>query len=223
MHKAPERLRFAAVAVDVVVFGIKDGKLCVYLGLVNRPPHYSNVEAFIGGLIEVGETAEDALKRHLTHKTNLPALYTEQLYTFSAIERDKRNRVISVSYFGLVRPEACDRETPVGVRWCPVNKLPKLAYDHKEIFAVALERLRAKLAYTTMVQCLLPKTFTLTQMQEVYELVLERTLDKRNFRKKILSLDIIAETGEVQAGVKNRPAALYRFTSEKIKELSPIV
>ncbi len=223
MKKAPERLRFAAVAVDAVIFGIKAGKLCVCLGTVNRPPHYVNVEAFIGGLIEVGETAETALTRHLASKTHLPHIYTEQLYTFSALERDKRNRVISISYLALVRPETCEADSTSDIRWCPVSQLPKLAYDHKEIFTVALERLRGKLAYTNLAQFLLPKEFTLTQLQEVYELVLEREIDKRNFRKKILSLGIIEETGKAQEGVKNRPAALYRFTSQKLKELSPII
>jgi len=223
MKKAPERLRFAAVAVDAVIFGIKDGELCVYLGTVNRPPYYVNIEAFIGGLVEVGETAEVALTRHLASKTHLPHIYTEQLYTFTALERDARNRVISISYLGLVRPGVCEQEAASGLRWCPIGKLPKLAFDHKEIFTIAIERLRGKLSYTNLAQFLLPKEFTLTQLQEVYELVLLREIDKRNFRKKILSLGIIEETGKTQEGVKNRPAALYRFKSLKLKELSPIV
>lgn len=223
MTKKWDALHFAAVAIDLVVFGIKDGKLCVLLGDVDRPPHYQNIEAFIGGLVKVGETAEDALMRHLNNKTHLRGIYTEQLYTFSAIERDKRSRVISVSYLGLVRPDVCAAPLPDDLRWCPVSKLPALAYDHNEIFKVALTRLQGKLSYTTIAQFLLSRHFTLTELQEVYELILKKELDKRNFRKKILSLEVVEDTGETQEGVKNRPAALYQFKKEKVIELSSIV
>jgi 8-oxo-dGTP diphosphatase len=223
MKKAPAEMRFAAVAVDVVLFGIVDGNVSVLIGTVNRPPYYEHIEAFIGGLIEVHETSEDALVRHVATKTHLKKIYTEQLYTFSALERDSRNRVISISYLGLVRPDACRLPLMEGMRWCPVQELPKLAYDHTVMYSVARERLKGKISYTNIAQYLLPPQFTLSELQEVYELILTQDIDKRNFRKKILALNIVEETGEMQEGVKNRPAALYRFTSKDLAVLSPIV
>lgn len=222
-QKAPEKLRFAAMAVDVVVFAVLNGKLSVLLGEVSRPPYYTNIEAFIGGLIETRETAEMALERHLTSKVNLKNIYTEQLYTFSEIERDKRNRVISISYLGLVRADVSTLELGKGLRWCSVQELPKLAYDHNKMFTVALNRLKGKVSYTNIAQFLLPNEFTLTELQTVYELILGKGVDKRNFRKKIIALGLVVETGEVQQGVKNRPAALYRFSSDSLKELDILI
>jgi 8-oxo-dGTP diphosphatase len=222
-QKAPEKLRFAAMAVDVVMFTVFDGKLSVLLGEVNRPPYYTNIEAFIGGLIETKETAEMALERHLTSKVNLKKIYTEQLYTFSEIERDKRNRVISISYLGLARVDVDTLELGKGLRWCSVRELPKLAYDHNKMFTVALNRLKGKVSYTNIAQFLLPKEFTLTELQTIYELILDKEIDKRNFRKKIIALGMVTETGRVQEGVKNRPAALYRFSSDSLKELDILI
>ncbi|MEX0918012.1 MAG: NUDIX domain-containing protein [Candidatus Paceibacterota bacterium] len=219
VNKAPERLRFAAVAVDAVLFGIHDGTLQVLIDAVHRPPHYTNAEAFIGGLIDVSETAEEAIVRHLKGKAGLQNVYIEQLRTFSELERDKRNRVISVSYLGLVRPEVVATYKHKTARWCAVADLPKLAYDHDAMFQLAFQRLRGKLTYTTIAQFLLPKTFTLTELQDVYEIVLGTAIDKRNFRKKVLALSMVRDTGKTQQGVKNRPAALYTFTSPTLREL----
>lgn len=223
MNKAPENLRFAAIATDAVVFGIADKKLHVLVQNVNRPPHYINMPGFPGGLIDSNETAEIAVARHLRDKVALTQVYTEQLYTFSAIERDKRNRMISVGYLGCVVSSIIELYQGKDTTWVPVNKVKKLAYDHAEMFDMALSRLRGKLSYTTMAQFLLPKFFTLTELQTVYEVVLGKELDKRNFRKKILALNFLTETGKMQEGVQNRPAALYTFTSKKLIELSPIV
>ncbi len=223
MEKAPENLRFAAMAVDAVVFGIIDKKLHVLVQNVNRPPHYVNVPGFPGGLINASETAEIAVARHLRDKVQLTAVYTEQLYTFSAIDRDKRNRVISVAYLGCVVPQVIESYEAVDAKWIPVSTIKKLAYDHGAMYDLAIARLRGKLSYTTMAQFLLPKSFTLTELQIVYEVVLGKTLDKRNFRKKLLALNCLTETGKMQEGVQNRPAALYTFTTKKLIELSPIV
>jgi 8-oxo-dGTP diphosphatase len=221
--KAPGNLRFATVAVDVVVFAVLEGKLSVLLGEVDRPPYYTDMEAFIGGIITAEETADDAIARHIASKTNLKKMYTEQLYTFSDIERDARSRVIAVSYIGLVRPEVAFTELAPGLRWCPVRQLPELAYDHNAMYKVAIERLRGKISYTNIAQYLLPKEFTLSELQAVYELILGKEVDKRNFRKKIIALEMVVETGEMQAGVKNRPAALYKFKSEKVTELPLVI
>ncbi|MFT5849548.1 MAG: 8-oxo-dGTP diphosphatase [Patiriisocius sp.] len=223
MKKAPEELRFAAMAVDIVIFGIIDKKLHVLVQNVNRPPHYVDIPGFPGGLIAKTETADDALARHLADKVHLTDLYTEQLYTFSAIDRDRRNRVISVGYIGCVKPEVIENYMFEGALWMPVSKIKKLAYDHDAMFTKATARLRGKLAYTTIAQFLLPKSFTLTQLQDVYEVILGTELDKRNFRKKIIALDIVKETGRMQEGVKNRPAALYSYVSKNLKQLPSIV
>ncbi len=225
MKKAPEELRFAAMAVDAVIFGIIDKKLHVLVQNVVRPPHYVNMPGFPGGLIDKTETAEDAVRRHLADKVHLPAkdVYTEQLYTFSDINRDKRNRVISVGYIGCVKPGVIESYDYDDATWLPVRKLGKLAYDHDDMYAMAISRLRGKLSYTTIAQFLLPSFFTLTELQEVYEVILGMDIDKRNFRKKILALDVLKETGRMQEGVKNRPAALYAFKSKAIKELPPVI
>lgn len=223
MKQAPARDRFAAVAVDVVLFGIIDDTLHALVDTVDRPPHYIDIEAFIGGLIESSETAEMAIARHLATKGSLQSSYIEQLCTFSALERDKRNRVISIAYLGLVRPATVETYKHASARWVPIAKLRNLAYDHNQMLATALERLRGKLTYTTIANHLLPNHFTLSELQRVYEIVLNQTLDKRNFRKKILALDVVKETGRMQEGVQNRPAALYTFKQNKVEELTLIV
>lgn len=220
MKKAPESLRFAVISVDIIVFAFIDGALCGLVSPVNRPPHYINTLGFLGGIIEASETAEETSERILKQKGGLEKAYLEQLYTFSAINRDKRNRVVSVAYLGLIRPDVAAAYSHPEAKFVPLKKLSKLAYDHDEMMLTALTRLRGKLTYTTIAQYLLPKHFTLSELQNVYEVILQKELDKRNFRKKILALDIVRETGKLQEGVKNRPAALYEFSSQKIKELT---
>lgn len=222
MKKAPESLRFAVMAVDIITFGFIDGVLCGLVSPVNRPPHYINSTGFLGGIVDAKETAEEASVRVLKQKGNLDKAYLEQLYTFSAVLRDKRNRVVSVAYLALVRPEVAHLYEHPEARFVPLKQLNKLAYDHDEMLLTALGRLRGKLTYTNIAQYLLPKHFTLSELQNVYEVVLQKDIDKRNFRKKILALEIVKETGKMQEGVKNRPAALYEFTSQKIKELTLI-
>lgn len=222
-NQAPEHLRFAAVAVDIVIFSLVDKKLHVLVQNVNLPPHYINMPGFPGGIVTAEETADDAVERHLKDKVGLKNTPTEQLYTFSAVKRDKRNRVISIAHLGFLRPDAMAAYKHKTAKFVPVTKLGKLAYDHDEIYQIALGRLCGKLSYTTIAQYLLSNHFTLTELQDVYEVVLGKELDKRNFRKKILALDIVKETGKLQEGVKNRPAALYTFKSKEVKELSPIV
>lgn len=219
MKQAPASLRFAVVAVDVPVFAIMDGVLHALVSEVNRPPHYVHMLAFIGGIIDSKENTDEATARILKEKAHLQQVYIEQLYTFSKVDRDKRNRVVSVAYVGLVKPEVAQKYAHEDAYFIPVAKLPKLAYDHDEMLQTALTRLQGKLSYTTIAQHLLSDTFTLSELQSVYEIILKREFDKRNFRKKILTLDIITDTGMVQEGVKNRPAALYKFKSEQVLDL----
>lgn len=211
------------MAVDVVVFGVVDGELYVLVHDVNRPPHYKNIKGFPGGIIYHNETAEMALERIFAEKTGLKPVYSEQLYTFSALERDKRNRVVSVAYFACVRPDVVRSYAHTDAHFIPFAEANNLAYDHDEIKKVAKTRLTAKISYTTIAQFLLPRHFTLTDLQTVYETLLGKPIDKRNFRKKILTLGLVKETGAHEAGVQHRPAALYEFTSQKMKEIPLVI
>lgn len=204
------KLRFAVLAVDTVLFSVRQGELKVLLMKINRPPHYEgNYWGVPGGLIDPKETADVAAIRHLKEKGGAQFSYMEQLYTFSKLDRDPRGRVVSVAYLSLT-PRG-DQKEGSGVAWHPVSKLPKLAFDHKEIITMALERLRAKLEYTNIARGLLPDEFTLGELQAVYETVLKRRLDKRNFRKKLAQLKLLSDTKKKKRTARSRPAKLYRF------------
>lgn len=211
------------MAVDVPLYGFIDGTLHGLVDTVDRPPHYTNMLGFLGGMVTATENAEQAARRILTEKGGLRDVYLEQLYTFSDVDRDKRNRVVSVAHLGLVRPDQAATYEHPSAHFVPVSKLSGLAYDHDEINRVAMRRLQAKLTYTNIAQFLLPRHFTLTELQMVYEEVLKKPIDKRNFRKKIQALSMVRDTGRVQEGVQNRPAALYEFTTQKLEELPLIV
>lgn len=223
MQKAPEQFRFAAMAVDIPVLGILDGDLYVLVSDVNRPPHYVDMKGFLGGMVQSEETAEQAAYRVLQEKGGLANLYLDQLYTFSEVDRDKRNRVVSVAHLGLVTPDTISSYSHPEAQFISVKDINGLAYDHDEMLQVALDRLQGKLSYTTIAQFLLPKHFTLTEIQTVYEVSQKTKLDKRNFRKKVLGLDIIKDTGTTQEGLQNRPAALYTFKTNKLQELELLI
>ena len=155
--------------------------------------------------------------RHAATKGGLSAPYIEQLYTFSRVDRDRRGRVVSVAYLGLVSQEAARAagSTEWGGAWYSARRPPPLAYDHAEIIKAGIERLRARITYSNIAHGLMDKTFTLTELMSAYEIVLGRALDKRNFRRKILALGLVKETGETVMDGAHRPAALYRFTTTK--------
>ena len=201
------------VAVDVIIFTVRDDTLQVLLVQLNAPP-YARMWAFPGGLVPGGESTEAAATRFLFETTGVKDVYLEQLYTFSNPHRDPHGHVVSVAYFALVNyarinlrvPGKCDN-----IGWFPVATPPPLAYDHAEMLAYALQRLRWKLEYTNIVYSLLPRDFTLTELQRVYETIVDRPLDKRNFRKKMLSLGLLQATPRVAKAGAHRPARLYRF------------
>ena len=207
------------MSIDAVVLGFVDGVLCGLVSDVNRPPHYVNVPGFLGGIVDEKETALEACERVLLEKGDLKRVYLEQLFTFSEVNRDKRNRVVSVAHIGLVRPDVAASYTHPEAKFVPVKELRKLAYDHDQMLQMTLGRLQGKFSYTTIAQHLLPRHFTLSEFQTVYEIILKKEFDKRNFRKKILTLGIIKETGQMEEGVKHRPAALFEFTAKKVIEL----
>jgi 8-oxo-dGTP diphosphatase len=216
MSHGPQRI---GVAVDIVVFTVEAGELAVLLIRMKRAP-YEGRWALPGGLIANDERLEDAAVRELAEKTGVEDVYLEQLYTFSEIDRDPAGRVVSAAYMALVPSEGLELRTPEkysGIGWFPVKKLPPLAFDHGEMVAYAVQRLRYKLEYTNAVYSLLPEQFTLSELQRTYEIILGRSLDPRNFRKRILALGIIEGTGKIRRGEAHRPAHLYRFTSREPK------
>lgn len=209
------------VAVDAIIFTIKDQALHVLLIQMKKPP-YTNLWAVPGGLIEEHETTEEAASRILNTQTSVHDVYLEQLMTFDQVDRDPAGRVISIGHFALL-PSAniplLTTDKYLDVKWWPVKKLPKLAYDHDHMVKAAIERLTGKIQYTNIVWSLLPKEFTLTQLQQVYEIILGKPLDKRNFRKRIQQLNFIKPTGKEQRGGAFRPAALYTFKHKKLEYL----
>jgi 8-oxo-dGTP diphosphatase len=178
--------------------------------------------ALPGGFVRLAETLEEAARRELEEETGLHHVFLEQLYSFSALDRDPRERVVSVAYYALVNLRDHDvhaASDASDAAWFGVHDVPSLAFDHAEILQTALDRLRGKLRYQPIGFELLPKKFTLSQLQRLYELVLERELDKRNFRKRVLAMDLLVELDEVEQGVSHRAARLYRFDERKYKKL----
>lgn len=212
--KPPHKLHFAILAVDVVLFTIIDNELKVLLIKVHIPPYFIDRQGLPGGLIHPQEEATKAAERHLKDKGGINNTYLEQLYTFSAVNRDPRGRVVSVAYLGLI-PAKKAQVNKEEVEWVAIHRRAELAYDHDEIIRTAVARLRAKIEYTNIIANLLPREFTLSELQNVYEVILGKKLDKRNFRKKILSLNLIKDTGRKKREGAHRPAQLYQFFSRE--------
>ncbi|MEB3245185.1 MAG: NUDIX domain-containing protein [Vampirovibrionales bacterium] len=211
------------VTVDVVIFTILpdangQNQLHVLLMQRNHPP-YEAMWAVPGGFIHKGETLEHAAARYLKDETGVANIYLEQLSTFGAPERDPRARVITVSYFALIRSHELDTSASLKsktVAWHPLPQLPDLAFDHKTIIEYAVQRLKRRLENSSIAFQLLPEKFTLTELQRVYELILDKELDKRNFRKKILSSGLLDDIGETKMEGFHRPAQLYVFRDKAI-------
>lgn len=203
------------ITVDVVIFTIQDGSLKVLLVKRANEP-FKSKWAIPGGFIRLSENLDNAALRILKEKTNVQNIYLEQLYTFGDPLRHPNSRVITCAYFALIRSDdielSFEENTEITkVEWHKVYDLPPLAFDHKEIIEYSLKRTRERLELCPIAFQLLPKKFTLTELQKSYELILKKSLDKRNFRKKMLSSNILVETNEVTKSVSKRPAALYSF------------
>lgn len=209
------------LTVDAVIFQISNGVLEVLLiKRANEP--FQGAWALPGGYNAVGETTLDALHRIVKQKagvdTKKDLAYIEQLYTFDTIDRDPRGHAVSVTYVGCGR-DITVRDANSHTAFLDVHNLPELAYDHAGIIRYAHERLQSKLAYTNAVSAFLAPRFTLTQLQAAYEIIYNREFDKRNFRKKFLSLDLIEETDELWRDGAHRPAKLYKFKHSELKTL----
>lgn len=211
------------LTVDCVVFGFDTNANDLRILLIQRRvPPYKNDWALPGGFVEIDEDLETAAKRELSEETGLSNIFLEQLYTFGAPQRDPRDRVVSVAYYALVninrhaQPKAADDAE--NVAWFSLHQKPKLAFDHEQILQTAIARLRGKLRYQPIGFELLPEKFPLSMLQRMYEIILEEKLEKRNFRKKILSMDILNELNEYQQGVAHRAARLYSFDEAKYEK-----
>jgi 8-oxo-dGTP diphosphatase len=211
-----------ALTVDIVVFGLDEEDLKVMLIQRDLAP-FEGHWALPGGFVRVEETLDAAARRELVEETGLKDIYLEQLYTFGAVERDPRERVVTVAYYALVKLEGHDVHASTDARnaaWFPVSDLPDLAFDHETILGVAHERLRGKVRYQPIGFELLPDRFTLRQLQHLYEVILDRELDKRNFRKKVLAMEIVKETNEIEKDVAHRAARLFRFDKRTYDRLT---
>eukprot|EP01090_Pellita_catalonica_P015819 TRINITY_DN4367_c0_g1_i2.p2 TRINITY_DN4367_c0_g1~~TRINITY_DN4367_c0_g1_i2.p2 ORF type:complete len:230 (+),score=39.73 TRINITY_DN4367_c0_g1_i2:74-763(+) len=209
------------VAVDAVVFGYQQKELSVLLIKRGIEP-FKGAWALPGGLVLENESLEHAVERELLEETGVTIDYLEQLYTFGTPKRDPRNRVISVTYFGLVSPNhfkiSADTDA-AEVQWFPIHELPKLAFDHNRILTTALQRLQNKINYQPIGFELLKKEFPFSDLENLYQTILNQKIDRRNFRKKIMSFGILTETDKIHQPSSGRPAKLFKFNAKKYKEL----
>ncbi len=201
-----------AVTVDIVVFTIRNDLLKVLL-IKRAVKPFAGQWALPGGFVGPDESLETAARRELREETGVDASYLEQLYTFGEPKRDPRERVISVAYFALMPSDLLELRAATdaeGVGWFSVDDVPRLAFDHDVILDTALERLSAKLEYSTIAFQLMPETFTMAELRHLYELLSRKPVDRRNFSKRILALEAIEPTGELRRSGAHRPAKLYR-------------
>ncbi len=212
---------YQSVTTDIVILTIDDDKLKVLLIKRTNEP-FKDQWALPGGFLFEKEEPDKATVRVLKEKAGIQDVYLEQLYTFGGSGRDPRGKIITISYFALtpknkIRIKVTTKtQTPT---FRAVKKLPDMAFDHSRIITYALKRLRSKLEYTNVIYSLLPKYFTFNQLQKTYEIILNKKLDKRNFRKKFMLLGLIKPTNKILKGERQRPAKLYRFISRKPAEL----
>lgn len=216
-----ESIHRPSVAVDTLIFTIVENALKVLLVKRLLPP-FEGFWAIPGGFVREGESLEQAAKRELKEETGAEAAeYLEQLYTFGEPNRDPRERVVSVAYFALIPASRIGTivasSDATEAAWCDAQELPQdLAFDHAKIIKYALLRLQWKLEYTNIAYSLLEEEFTLSEFQKVYEIILNRRIDKRNFRKKIEKLSLVKPTGKTVVRGVHRPAKTYRFAKKEL-------
>ncbi len=211
-----------AVTTDCIIFGFDAGEIKVLLVERGIEP-FRGRWAFPGGFLHMDENADECARRELFEETGLENVFIEQLYTFSDVDRDPRGRVITVSYYALVKlanymVQAGDDAQ--NAKWFPISKVPPLAFDHDRILRVALNRLRGKIRYQPIGFELLPEKFTMPELQTLYETILEMQLDRRNFRRKILDTGLLIDHQESVKGVPHKGAKYFSFDKKKYQELS---
>ena len=210
------------LAVDAVVFGYHR-EIGISVLLIHRKyPPFQGDWALPGGFVRNGESLEQAIERELQEETGVHISYLEQLFTFGNLERDPRQRVVSVAYYGLVKPDAFQLSASTDAddaQWFPLNDLPKLAFDHSKILNVALNRLRGKVTYEPLGFELLDEKFPFSDLEKLYSTLLNQAIDRRNFKKKIMSFGLLEELDETFRQPVGRPGKLYRFNREKYFQL----
>lgn len=210
-----------AVSVDCVIFGFEKNQLKLLLTKRAIEP-YLGKWAFPGGFIQEDETADECALRKLSEEAGLSNIFLEQLYTFSELNRDPRGRVISVAYFALVKPTEYILEAGLdidAVQWFNLKEVADLAFDHQQILSVAVERLKGKIRYQPIGFELLPTQFTLPELHNLYETVLQRSIDRGNFRKKMLSMGLLMDHSDMQKDRHARAAKIYSFDKVKYEQL----
>jgi 8-oxo-dGTP diphosphatase len=208
-----------AVTTDCVIFGFDGERLQVLLIERGIEP-YKGKWAFPGGFLKMDETAEEGARRELKEETGLEGAYMEQFHTFSAIERDLRERVITIAYYALVKiQEVKGGDDAASARWFPLDDIPSLAFDHDYILRMATQRLREQIHFQPIGFELLPEKFTLKELQLLYEAILGINFDRRNFSKKMMHLEILTDLEETVWPTPKREAKLYKFNAEKYEEL----
>jgi 8-oxo-dGTP diphosphatase len=210
------------VSVDAVVFGYDPNEGISILLIKRKFEPFQKFWALPGGLVKDDESLEEAVRRELQEEAGIDVNYLEQLYSFGKPERDPRNRVISIAYFGLVRPadyQLSAQTDAEDVAWFSIKKLPRLAFDHKVILDTAIKRLRGKIAYEPIGFELLDKKFPFSDLEKLYQILLDQEIDRRNFKKKIISYGFLEELDEVIQKKSGRPARLFQFNKKKYFEL----
>lgn len=209
------------ITVDIVVFAVEEKTLKALL-IKRKYDPFRGFWALPGGFVRKSEELMSSARRELKEETGISGIYLEQLYTVGDVGRDPRGRVVTVAYFALAPKYSVKLRASydaLEAKMFPIDALPKLAFDHKKILDYALVRLQNKIQYTNVAWSLLPEKFTLREIQEVYEIIWKRRIDKRNFRKKILSLGLLKSLPGIRRGLRQRPAKLYSFKTKKYVEL----
>ena len=208
-----------AVTADCVIFGF-DGVSIKVLLIQRGIEPYKGQWAFPGGFLQMDETVEECAKRELEEETGLKSASVEQFYTFSAVNRDPRERVITIAHYALVRlSEVKGSDDAASAQWFAMNEIPSLAFDHEHILRMAVKRLKERICFEPIGFELLSEVFTMTELQNLYEAILEVKFDRRNFYNKMLKLGILSEAEPRPAGASRRTPTKYRFNAEKYTEL----
>ncbi|QJB33174.1 NUDIX hydrolase [Chitinophaga oryzae] len=221
MAKLFHEYKNPSLAVDLVIFGYHDNTLSVLL-LNRKEEPFKDCWTLPGGFLQMEETFLDTCSRILKTKTGMDDVFLEQLYSFDGPGRDPRGRVIAVGYYALINPSRFNiiaGSMANDVKWFDVHKMPKLGFDHQDIFQLALQRLKSKILYDPVGFELLDELFTITELHELYECILGTTIDRRNFRRKILDAGYVINTGTKREGLQNRHPELYKF-NKKLKKNS---
>lgn len=216
MYQLKNRTHYP-ISVDSVIFGYTEGELKIAL-IERKNEPFAGMWAIPGGFMEGNETIEEAAFRELKEETGITDVYLEQFHVFNKPGRDPRGPTVTVALFALINSEHCHliaTTDAARAKWWPAYALPPLAFDHEEIYEKALEALRAALQTRPLAFELLPKEFTLTHLQDLYEQVFHITLDKRNFRKKVATMEFIRPSGNKTEGKRHRPALLYSFDTKR--------